>query len=474
MSPIIDARARRLRPFWRLARGRRLAAGLSALALLGSGCRSQPTQPTSVVVVVVDTLRADRLGRYGNGKGLTPFLDQLADRGVRFEHAYAPASWTMPSVASLLTSRYPAQHLVSDFDSRLSEREVTIAERLAGAGYANGGFSANFRLSEELGYAQGFPTWRRFVDSPGSKTKPRGEVVRAAALAWLDAAAQGGAGQGGAGPAPRLLYLQYMEPHAPYEPPAELRTRFAPGVSAEEAVRLNNRAQSSMVLDQDELGHLAALYDAEVAAADAELRRLFEALEQRRLLTGALLIVTADHGEEFLEHGAMGHGTNLFNDTVRVPLIVVGPTVTPGRVVRDNVSLVDLAPTILDVLGLAPEARFEGHSLAPLLRGGSAAAADVILQLPRGHFEEDLREHTEGLVRGTDKLLVDPGGAATLFDLGTDPGERVPQAPPATAALSAALATANAALATRQQAQAETAPVDEATKEKLRALGYDL
>ncbi len=446
--------------------------------------RARPTRPTDVVLIVVDTLRADRLGRYGYGRGLTPVLDALADRGTRFAHAYATTSWTMPSVASLLTSRLPSQHLVRDFDSRLPDSELTLAERLAAAGFANAGFTANWRLSADLGYGQGFPTWLGFLSSEGSPTKARGEVLRTAALRWLDGGAPDGAAPptgptppgGGAKPS-RLLYFQFMEPHVPFEPPAPLRARFASSVGVEQAARLNTWARSlafgQRQLSAEELAHLTALYDAEVAAADAELGLLFEALEQRGILKNALVIVTADHGEELLEHGTFGHGFSLFNESVRVPLIMAGPGVPAGRVVNQNVSLIDVAPTVLDLLGLPPESHFEGRSLLPLLRDEAlVSAVDVVLQLPRKTLDWDLRLHTEGLVRGTDKLLVGPEGVGELFDLAADPGEQQPQPPPAGATLQAALQAANADLAARQQPQEEKAQIDEATKEKLRALGY--
>ena len=455
---------------------RRGALGILSLVALGlAACRSAPPTPTDVIVVVVDTLRADRLGRYGYGRGLTPVLDRLADRGVRFAHAYAPASWTMPSVASLFTSRLPLQHQVRDFDSRLPDSEVTVAERLNAAGFANAGFTANWRLTADLGYAQGFPTWRGFLNSPGSEKKARGEVLRAAALEWLDQKPAGGA------PAPhRLLYLQYMEPHAPLEPPADLRARFAADVDPEEMARLNKWAlmlhPGREAMTPEGAARLSALYDAEVAAVDAELGRLFEALEQRGVLEHALVIVTADHGEEILEHGTFGHGSNLFNTTVHVPLIVAGPGIPAGRVVEENVSLVDLAPTLLDVFGLPREARFEGRSLLPLLRGTApatpAAPVDVIMQLPHKGGDLDLRAHQGGLVRGAEKLLIGVEGVGERFDLATDPGEQHPVTLPDDAPLRQAYESAAAALAARQQPAEQKATVDEATKEKLRALGY--
>lgn len=451
---------------------RRGAFGVLSLVALGMvACQSAPPQPNDILVIVVDTLRADRLGRYGYGRGLTPVLDRLADRGARFAHAYAPASWTMPSVASLFTSRLPLQHQVRDFDSRLPDSEVTIAERLQAAGFATAAFTANWRLSAKLGYAQGFAGWRGFFGSPGSPKKARGEVVRAAALEWAGEKPARGA------PLRRFLYLHYMEPHAPLEPPADLRLRFAGGVDADAMTRLNEWAlvpdPRKEAISQQDTAHLFALYDAEVAAIDAELGRLFEALEQRGLLEHTLVVVTADHGEEILEHGTFGHGYNLFNTTVHVPLLVAGPGIPAGRVVEENVSLIDVAPTLLEILGLPPEPRFEGRSLLPLLRGAARPApVDVVLQLPKNSSAFDLRAHQGGLVRDREKLLVDIEGIGRRFDLAADPAEQHPIALPDDAPLRTAYESATEDLAARQQPAEQKATIDEATKEKLRALGY--
>ena len=442
----------------------RMAVLLGLIALAVGACRSEPPKPTDVVMIVVDTLRADRLGRYGYTKGLTPALDRFADRGVRFAHAYSATSWTNPSVASLFTSRYPSQHRISDFDSRLSDNEMTIAERLSAAGFATAGFTANWRLSTELGYSQGFKTWRTFFNPP----KARGEALRNAALAWIDGPDAKGQ---------RLLYLQYMEPHTPLSPPPAQRARLAPGVSDEEVGKLNEWAVKiwPSPLPAEEMQNLFALYDAEVAAVDEEIGRLFDALEKRKIFDRALVIVTADHGEEFVEHGIFGHGSSLFNPAVHVPLIIAGPGIAAGVVVNENVSLVDVAPTVLELTGATPEPHFEGRSLVPLLRQGakpSASQVDIVLQLPGTSSKWDRRVHTEGLMRGSKKLLVSSKGAGELYDLGQDPDEKNPAGPPAGAALQAALDADTSRFAARQQPQAEKVVVDEATKEKLRALGY--
>ena len=401
-----------------------------------------------------------------------------------FRNTYAASSWTVPSVASIFTSRFPFQHHVATFDSKIADAEVTLAEKLEGAGYDTGGFSANFRLAKALGYGQGFLRWSTYAGTEQQGIKVRGDRLRAESLAWLAAEADKTPSK-----APRFLYLQYMEPHSPYEPPEPYRSRFArsaPGVDAASAnaqmTTLNFKAFSA-----DEVDVLQSLYDGEVASVDAELRALFAALEERGFLNDAVVIVTADHGEEFKEHGRMAHGHDLYNETIRVPLIVLAPGIDGGKVINDNVSLVDIAPTILDLIGLPKQPTFEGRSLVPLMKRKSLVEwllhtqnplPDVISELPKTGSSLDIRAHSEALVRGTNKLLIGLRGrqkeeVPELYDLAVDPGEtKNLHRPNAIRTLRTALQKETAALAERANPAAETGSVDEATKEKLRALGY--
>lgn len=435
-----------------------------------------------VILIVIDTLRADRLGAYGNPGGLTPFLDELAGRGTLFLNAYAASSWTCPSVASLFTSRYPTEHHVTSFDSRLPDTEVTLAEQLIPYRYLNFGFTANRRLTEQLGYGQGFKTWAVFPTA----TKLRADRLKRRALAWLDLV------RGRKSTKPVFLYLHFMEPHAPYDPPARFRERFVRDPAIDSAIA--NRKlidQHWAELTPAGIDHLASLYDGEVAYLDSELRRLFAGLDERGLLADAVVIVTADHGEELGEHGLMSHGFSLYDQELRVPLILLGPQVPAGKVVRDNVSLVDVAPSILALAGLPADRRFEGRSLVPLLHGG-APSTDVVAELPRESADFDPRRHTAAIVRDSDKLLVLADawaarlGEAEMYDLAADPKETRPVGyvggPFSLAAGTPALARAQALLGALRQTQtrlvaragtaAERQPLDAKTREQLRALGY--
>ena len=430
------------------------------------------------MLVVVDTLRADRLGAYGNPRGLTPFLDQLAARGVRFANAYAPSSWTCPSVASLLTSRYASQHGVFSFEGALSDSEVTFAERLAQRGYDSAGFTANFRVAKSLGYAQGFANWREY--GTGDTIKEPGATLRADSLAWLSARPPS--------PQPVLLYLQYMECHAPYVPPEPFLSRFARPASP----MVRDAANQFMIdmrfkeLTDRDVALLESLYDAETAALDDELRLLFEGLERLGVLRNAVVIVTADHGEEFREHEFLGHGLTVFEPAIRVPLIVLAPGVQAGAVIDAPVSLVDLAPTLVEMAGAAPEPRFMGRSLVPLLPLAATGAppahgplrpSTILSEIQPTDDPYDLHVHRAAYVRWPQKLIVPRIGSPQLFNLTDDPDEQHPRVvhagDPGWELYEAleALRTEMASSATGQTAGTPQ-PLDDATREKLRALGY--
>jgi arylsulfatase A-like enzyme len=446
-----------------------LLGTLAAAALLGgAGCG--PGRP-NVIVVMIDTLRADRVGVLGGRRGLTPFLDSLGAAGVVFPNAYSTSSWTNPAVASLFTSRYPSQHRVTTFESRLAEAEVTLGERLRAAGWRGLGMVGNFRLTRALGFAQGFDVWfSRLLARKTTTQQLAQDTIRyydrhVARFFWRRWK-------------PLLLYLHPMEPHAPYDPPPDARRAVAgtpaPATSEAEAMAKVISITRWNELSPDEVACVTSLYDAEVAALDARLRRLFTRMRARGLLDHAIVVVTADHGEEFGEHGGFQHGRALYEESVRVPLIMTGPGLPAGRVVRDEVSLVDVTPTVLALLGLPPEPRFEGRSL--LSRLDDDEPADVLLELPPTGSALDLRRHSAALLNVGMKVLAtcSPQEGSEAFDLRTDPAEEHPD--PAAiaqdaAALRARLAQRQQALATRA-GTAETGVLDAATRERLRTLGY--
>jgi len=473
-SPRARAPRRAGTPAWR-----RPGLLLAALVLLAAcGSRERP----NVLLIVADTLRADRLGVYGNPRGLTPFLDELAARGVRFPHAYAASSWTNPSVASLMTSRHQSQHQVLSFVSVLGLNEITLAEVLRANGWATAGFSANGGLAQSMGFAQGFEHYQAYKtrELPNVRkmfwpTEPAA-TLNQAALEWLD-----GEGRG----RPAFLYLQYMEPHTPYAPPPDALEHVMQGAPPPDLEAVNLVASIAHVRDTDpeKLVAVQRAYDATVFQLDRELRALFQALEARGFLDDAIVVVTSDHGEEFRDHGGMGHGKTLYNEVVHVPLLMLTPGDTTARVVEAVTPLVDVAPTILDLAGVRPPKTFAGQSVCALLGSGvrcsqpstpvdGAALAELN---SNANIDRPVPgPHRRALVAGDEKVLTGfAPDEVQFYDLKADPGETNPAAfdPPTQEALRRRLDTM-VGEASRDATAPRTRPVDDETRERLRALGY--
>lgn len=448
---------------------------LCAVCVAGSCTKDRAP---NVILILVDTLRADRLGAYGNQRVLTPFLDELATHGTVFLNAYSTSSYTVPAVATLFTSRYTSQHRVINSTSSLQDSEVTLAERLSEAGFAAAAFSANIQINAEYGYQQGFQNFFTM-----KLRKLRAYTIRERVRKWLDTSTSRAT--------PAFLYLHYFEPHYPYEPPEPFRGRFrfqttAP-INEQQALR-NAGPGNWHLLSPDDVALLASLYDAEIASLDEQLRLQFNELRERGVLDNAIVVITADHGEEFRDHGEMGHGRSLYGEQIRIPLIVTGPGIAAQRV-SENVSLVDVAPTLLELIGQPAPRAFEGRSLASLLRGNSIVGwfnsigtffgvqrqSPILFELERMNGKYDTRRHTVGLIDGNAKLLQGRDGE-TLYDLRTDWGEQAPLASGGEVSVDALrerLTAMRADLQRRAAPEAEQKPLDPATKEKLRALGYD-
>jgi arylsulfatase A-like enzyme len=456
-------------------------------ALAGCGAAPAPARRPNVLLVVIDTLRADRLGVYGNTRGLTPFLDELAARSHVVERVRAQAPWTNPSVASIFTSRYQSQHRIVDYRSVLVDAEVTLAEALKANGYVTGAFSANGLIGASLGFAQGFDQFSAHLLVTGAdptylRVPWRADRLGAEALEWL-ATVQGGG-------APIFLYLHLMEPHAPYAPPPELLARLR-GARPPLDLRATSEAMyvtSTTPLDEAGLQDVIDAYDASVMAVDGALRRFFAALEQRGFLDDAVVVVTADHGEEFQEHGARGHGRTLYDEVIHIPLLVFDTAGQPG-VVEDVVSSVDIAPTVLQLVGVPIPATFEGRSFAPALdqRWGTRVRRGLTGLLRRRPESAAYSEHLppfdvgagsptqaeRSLVLGDLKVIRWSDGVHRFFDLDIDPAEQeanlVDQSDRVRVEQRFVEAEAEAA---RNPSPAETLVPDERVQEALKALGY--
>jgi len=386
----------------------------AALAAVGWGGEAPPAPPPNLLLVVLDTFRADRLGVAGYPLPTTPNLDALARRGVVFRNAYAPATWTMPSMASLFTSVYPSEHGIQDYPAggpgplvarRLHESFETVAESLRAAGYATAAIANQVHLKHGLGFAQGFDHWRH---SRGRES----HWVNRQGLATLDEKLRGR-------DAPYFLWLHYMDPHFPYNKSLRsTRGRFGSTRLAEPPPRARAAflAWEARGVAESDAKALAAAYDQEISLLDARLGELFAALAEREQLDSTVVVVTADHGEGFGEHGRFQHGYEPYEEVARVPLLVVAPASLgfPAGFRDTPVSLVDLAPTFVELAGRQPVPAHRGRSLLGLLRGEEEPERAVLLQTETIH----------ALRRGDLKLWLTNDGRVRLYDLATDPLER--------------------------------------------------
>jgi arylsulfatase A-like enzyme len=454
---------------------------LAALLVLAGLASLRTVVRPSVLLVVVDTLRADHLGCYGYARPTSPNLDALAARGVRFAEARSASSWTGASVATILTGLYPAVHGLERYTSALSPALVTMAEGFREAGYETAAFSANpAAVVPEVGFGQGFgrfdvlhgpevgPTEGLDVvpGDPLLKTRvlvATADVVTDAALAWIRTHAR----------APFFAYVHYFDPHAGYFPPPEYAARFgvAPHAPMAGKAQWPVIARRRVPLFPGVLTTLVALYDGEIAFTDAEVGRLLAGVGDA-VRSPTLLVVTADHGEEFGEHGGLQHGYMLWEEQLHVPLILAGAGVPSHGVVETPVSLVDLWPTIADLTGLEAVPDAAVRSWRGLIAGRPGGPAPPLY----ADLESDGGAHTRAEMDGRWKLLRNTDGTVSLYDLAADPAERHDlrvREPERARALAERLQARDAAArVARAHAEPGAVPLSAARRARLKALGY--
>jgi arylsulfatase A-like enzyme len=427
--------------------------------------RAQAPRP-NIVLYLVDTLRADYLGAYGHAAPTSPRLDAFARDAVLFEDAWAQASWTRSAVASVLTGLHVQAHGVDREDRVLPPSARTLPEALRAAGYRTGAFVANHLLGGRFGFDQGFDAW-----NPTAETlygAPASDLVRGA-LAWLDS-----------GPRPFFLYVHTMEPHAPYTPSEEDLRPFAVGdyrgaTDTRSLLRLGQLG----TLDAQGLAFLRSRYEGEVHQNDRAFGELLDGLQARGLAASTVVVFTADHGEEFQEHGGTEHAKTLYQELVRVPLVVRLPGAsTRGARERSTVQQIDLMPTMLGLAGVAVPPTLPGRDLGALFAGrpDPRLAPPVLFSEERFAVVDKLSARAGNL-----KLIFNNDGPALwragshleLYDLARDSAEKVN--------LAASRPIAVAFLQRRLDAFREAAPragadqsvaLSSQEKEQLRALGY--
>ncbi len=311
--------------------GFKLVVAVGCLAVL-SACGRAPSAPPNIVLIVLDTVRADRLSCYGYHRPTSPRIDELCARGIRFDRASSTSTWTLPAHASVFTGLYPVEHGATQENATLGAGPATLAEILSDRGYATLGVSANPIVSRDAGFARGFDrfeeTWReaRRERAPGRDPHPNLDAV----AKLLETA-----------PEPFFLFVNFIEAHAPYAPPEPLRSRFLSDRATPALVEAAAAASTStFYLEPDAItaetfAVLSDLYDGEIAYVDALVGRLVESLETSGRLDRTMLVVTSDHGENLGDHRHFRHVFSLYVSTVRVTLIFVLPDGERAGDVRD-------------------------------------------------------------------------------------------------------------------------------------------
>jgi arylsulfatase A-like enzyme len=389
---------------WRLRAG--LAAAAAGLALASAGGAVE-----RVLLISIDSLRADEVGA-GGGAARTPHLDRMAREGVLVDGAYTPVPSTGPAHASLLTGLYPWHHGVLQNALPLDPRTPTLADAARARGLATAAFVSSELLGDRFGFHQGFDHFRfdpteplRFRGRNVERFWSRGEATAREAMRWLTAHASG----------PFLLWVNLADPAPPFELP--------PGraLAPQEPIELPAGPLPAGVRDAEQLTRLIRAHRAEVAYADAQLGALVERLRLLARLDETAVVLTSSHGEGLGAHGALVGGDGLFEESVRVPLVLRGPGLTAGRRLEGLVQLEDLAPTLLAWIGAEPPASLDGRDLLPWLRGvAPRSPREAALGRRRSHPREpDLFFAREGDAKWIGRADA-PG---TRFDLARDPRE---------------------------------------------------
>lgn len=412
---------------------------MGVIALVGMGLRFLwPVGPPNIILISIDTLRADHLGCYGQSRNLTPNIDAFAQQAVRFTSATSPVPLTLPAHTSMMTGVLPPCHGIhNNIHYRVPDGSVTLAERLQQYGYETAAMIGAYVLDEKFGLAQGFDTYDDTMDESlkimtGYAERRAGDVNRSV-FNWLDHRAS----------KPFFLFAHYYDPHYPYRPPAPY----------------------------DSL-HATSLYAGEVAYTDHQVGTLLSKLKEMKLFDSSLIVITADHGEGLGEHGENYHGFFVYRSTTHVPLLIKLPHQQKGRVIRDQASLIDLVPTLLALAGFDTPAELPGRDWSAFLSSDTPSSSDRLV------FTESML----GTQFGINSLLglesrrwkFIQTTRPELYDLISDPGELInlaTQKPDHVKGFQEELSAILEANRCEQDADSHQT-LDPESIAKLRALGY--
>jgi arylsulfatase A-like enzyme len=438
------------------------------LFVLGPGCESEPPpRSRNVILLSIDTLRADHLGAYGYPRPTSPHFDALADRGTLFEEVVASSSWTIPSHATMLTGLYSSTHGVDGLHKVLPDDLPTLPEWFQNAGFETAAI-VNARV---LPHAQGRALFDHFEEISPNMRLARGTAPRVnqAVFDWLRRERES--------KRPFFLFLHYYDVHSDYIALPRFRVAF------EEPYVGSARGTNEQLIDYfsrflrhwgpAEARHLRNLYDSGIRQMDKRIQLLFKGLDRLGILDDTVVLLTSDHGEEFLEHGSVLHSRTLYEEQLRVPLLLIGPDIPQGLRVKGAVSNIDLAPTALALAGVESPAGLPGVDLRAAWLEPDRwppdralfAETDEWVGRVKGGFRRAIRRD------GWKLLLDEPSGEIELYDLRRDPKEEQDRSGDEPA-IRDRLREELRAFVERKQSSADRLEIDPKTAEELRALGY--
>lgn len=413
----------------------------------GSGARAQKGQ-RPVILISIDSLRADFSSAYGHKSIFAPdvptmpFLQELADGGVLFEHASAASPWTLPSHMTLLTGMNAVEHGVRSRKFALAENIELVSGRFQSSGYKTGGFFSAPFLHPAWGFGKGFDIYVPSADYLGSIASgtalsangkspevegihhkshtdaETGAQVVDRALGWLE--------HENNYEDPFFLFLHFWDPHYDYFPPKEYAEMFHPGYDGD--LIGDELMQLDRAISTEEMNHLKAMYEAEIRYTDDQIRRLFARLEELGIADDVIVAIVSDHGDEFEEHGNRGHHLTLLEEVMHVPMVINAPGIIDGgQRVSASVSIRDIAPTLIDLAGVPAWTDRSGESLRSLWETKDESR-EVSMDLLRPTRKLELLGYRKGMMKGIFNAKAERTALSlSIYDLTADPGELSPQ-----------------------------------------------
>jgi arylsulfatase A-like enzyme len=394
--------------------------------------RSAKLEDPNIVLIVVDTLSARHIGAYNEEISFTPSIDKLAENGALFSRSYSTTSWTQPAMASLFTSLTNESHGLTTINDALSLELETLAETLESRGYKTAAVISSPLLTEKHGFAQGFETFLQTnMQRPFTSHIPiTSAKVSNRSIAWLHENSRH------FDESRFFLFAHYFDPHWQYRSHGGLATRTNYRGQIEPGMDIHEIRERSDQLTRKDIDYLIGLYNEEIAFTDQQIGRLLSFLDESGLIENTLIILTADHGEEFLQHDDIGHSQSLYEELIHVPLIFHAPEIFEPRIVDSPVSILDVVPTIFE-LSSDPIDRpeWEGISLLPYLfdeeplEDHRNVFSSVAFVNPFDPLDPKKNTHKTALISGDFKLIHDrPTDSWELYNLSQDPLEKKPLA----------------------------------------------